>query len=475
MKAPALLALLLCTTPLAAQEMRARAARLDSILPTIMDSAQVPGLTLVAFENGKPVAWRTYGVRNSRTKEPVDTATVFEAMSLTKQVVAYIAMRLADRKLLDLERPAYLYLPHPDLDDPRAKQVTLAMLLSHSSGLPNWRPDGGKLAFRFDPGTRFGYSGEGYVWLGMVIEKVTGKPLAEVARTEVFTPLDMPNSSLAWDPRFAGNAAAPHVDSGPLPVRTSSEVNAAASLRTTGPDYGRFVAAILNAKGISRAARDRMFTPRIAVADSFYWGLGLGVEKPATGGRAVMQWGDNWGYKGFLLVDPDRGTGLVYFANSNSGMSVRNVVVETLMPGQHPALAWSRYEQFDAPVRQVRREITATLASAGTDSMIRQYRALRKVRPPEAFDEEMLNTIGYQLLRAGKNKDAIAVFQLNVESFPQASNPYDSLGEAYAADGQDALAIATYEKSIALDPSNANAVEIVKKLRDKQPGSSSQH
>lgn len=474
MKAPAILALLLSATPLAAQEMRTRVARLDSILPTIMDSAEVPGLTLVAFEKQKPVAWRAYGVRNSRSMEPVDTSTVFEAMSLTKQVVAYIAMRLADRKLLDLERPAYLYLPHPDLDDPRAKQVTLAMLLSHSSGLPNWRPQGGKLVFRFDPGTRFGYSGEGYVWLGMVIEKVTGKPLTEVARTEVFAPLDMPNSSLIWEPRFT-NLAAPHVDSGPASPRTGTEVNAAASLRTTGPDYGRFVTAILNAKGISRAARDRMFTPRINVADSMYWGLGLGLERPTPDHRAFMQWGDNWGYKGFLLVDPDRGTGLVYFANSNSGMSVRDAIVEALMPGPHPALAWNQYEQFDAPARQTRREIMATLAAAGTDSMIRQYRALRQSRPADAFDEQMLNTIGYQLLRAGKNKDAIAVFQLNVESYPEASNPYDSLGEAYAADGQDALAIANYEKSIALDPTNTNAVEVVKRLRDKQSGASSQH
>ncbi len=475
MKAPVILALLLLGTPLAAQEMRGRLARLDSILPVIMDSAEVPGLTLVVFEKGKPVAWRAYGVRSLRTNEPVDTATVFEAMSLTKQVVAYLAMRLADRGLLDLERPAYLYVPHPDLDDPRAQQVTGAMLLSHTSGLPNWRPEGGKLVFRFDPGTRFGYSGEGYVWLGKVIEQVAGKPLAEVARVEVFKPLDMPNSSLTWEPRFASNMAVPHADTAALAPRTSTDVNAAASLRTTGPDYGRFVTAILNAKGISRAARDRMFTPRINVADSMYWGLGLGLERPAPDHRAFMQWGDNWGYKGFLLVDPDRGTGLVYFANSNSGMSVRNAIVERLLPGPHPALAWNRYEQYDAPARQTRREITATLAGAGTDSMIRQYRTLRQTRPPEAFDEEMLNTLGYQLLRAGKRKDAIAVFQLNVESFPTASNPYDSLGEAYAADGQDALAIANYEKSIALDPSNANAVEIVKQLRDKQSGSNSQH
>ena len=176
-------------------------------------------------------------------------------MSLTKQVVAYIAMRLVDQGKLDLDQPLASYLPHPDLDDPRSRQVTARMVLSHTSGLPNWRPDSGELVFNSDPGTRYGYSGEGYVWLGMVIEKLTGLPLAEVAQREVFQPLGMTRSSLVWEERFAGDMAVPHAD-GPVPVqvRTTGNANAAASLRTTGPDYGRFIAALLGPKGLSRAS-----------------------------------------------------------------------------------------------------------------------------------------------------------------------------------------------------------------------------
>lgn len=461
--------LLLLSAPLHAQEMVARVQHLDSLLPRVMDSAEVPGLLLVAFEARKPVAWRAWGVRNARGREPMDTSTVIEAMSLTKPVVAYIAMRLVDRGRLALDRPAWSYAPHPDLDDPRARSVTIAMLLSHSSGLPNWRPDGGELVFRFDPGTRFGYSGEGYVWLGMVIERVTGRSLADVARAEVFGPLDMPNSSLVWESRFERVMAAPHADAGPIAVRTSPKANAAASLRTTAPDFGRFVAALLAPRGITPASRDLMLRPRVQVEDStMAWGLGVGIERPQPGGRLFMQWGDNWGYKGFLLVDPDRGSGLAYFANSNSGMSVRNTIVEALLPGPHPSLAWSQYEQYDAPVRQTRRELAATLGRAGTDSMVLQYRALRASMPATAFNEEMLNTMGYQLLRGGKVKDAIAVFALNVEQYPSASNPWDSLGEALAEDGQVACAIQSYGKAIELDPSNGNAVAIVAGLRAKQ-------
>lgn len=463
----ALSAGLLFAGPLVSQEAASRLRLLDRDLPAIMDSAGVPGLMLVVFEHGRVAATRSYGVRSSVTKVPVDSATVFEAMSLTKQVVAYIALRLAEQGRLDLNRPLAQYLPHPDLDDPRSAQVTARMVLSHTSGLPNWRPDGGTLVFNSDPGTRFGYSGEGYVWLGMAIEKLTGLPLEEVARREVFLPLEMPRSSLVWETRFADDVAAPHADADtPVEVRTSGGVNAAASLRTTAPDYGRFIAALLAPRGLTRESIALMLTPVIDVAPGVEWGSGVGVEH-GDSGRAFFQWGDNFGYKGFLLVDPDRGSGIAYIANSQDGMSVRNAILSRMMPGTHPSTAWNGYEQYDAPTRKVALSLTQALKEGGVPAMVARYTALRATEPATAFDEAQLNTIGYQLLRSGRVKEAIAVFELNVREFPKASNPYDSLGEAYAADGQTQLAIANYEKSLALDQGNTNAVQQLAKLRQQ--------
>ena len=80
------------------------------------------------------------------------------------------------------------------------------------------------------------------------------------------------------------------------------------------------------------------------------------------------------------------------------------------------------------------------------------------------FDEGELNTLGYQLLEAKKFKEAIRIFQLNVENYPQSGNVYDSLAEAYMDNGDKRLAIDNYQKSIQLEPSNKNAVEMLKKL-----------
>jgi len=458
---------LLLAGPLASQDAAARLRMLDRDLPAIMDSAGVPGLMLVVFENGRVAATRSYGVRSTATRAPIDSETVFEAMSLTKQVVAYIAMRLVDQGKLDLDQPLARYVPHPDLDDARSQQVTGRMVLSHTSGLPNWRPDGGKLVFNSDPRNRFGYSGEGYVWLGMVIEKLIGLPLAEVARREVFLPLGMTRSSLVWEDRFADDVAVPHAD-GPAPVqlRTTGNANAAASLRTTGPDYGRFIAALLVPKGLSRASAGIMLTPVIDVAPGVQWGTGIGIER-GDSGRAFFQWGDNFGYKGFLLVDPDRGEGIAYIANSESGMSVRSAILARMMPGTHPAVTWNNYEQYDTPTRKVLVSLIQALGDGGVAVMTTRYSALRASEPATAFNEAQLNTVGYQLLRSGRTKDAIAVFELNVGEYPAASNPYDSLGEAYAADGQVQLAITNYEKSLALDGNNSNAVQQLTKLRQQ--------
>ena len=80
------------------------------------------------------------------------------------------------------------------------------------------------------------------------------------------------------------------------------------------------------------------------------------------------------------------------------------------------------------------------------------------------FDEAELNTLGYQLLGSRNFKEAIRIFQLNVEAYPQSSNAYDSLAEPYMDNGDTRLAIANYQKSLQLDPSNSNAVQMLKKL-----------
>jgi CubicO group peptidase (beta-lactamase class C family) len=140
-----------------------------------MAESRVPGLSIALIEHGK-IAWeRGLGVKNTASGEKVNSNTVFEAASLSKRVFAYAVLKLVDRRLIDLDVPLFQYFPGY-IDDPRIRTVTARQVLTHTSGLPNWRPNGKPLAFAFDPGTRFSYSGEGFVYLQAVVEHLTGIP-----------------------------------------------------------------------------------------------------------------------------------------------------------------------------------------------------------------------------------------------------------------------------------------------------------
>jgi len=119
---------------------------------------------------------------------------------------------------------------------------------------------------------------------------------------------------------------------------------------------------------------------------------------------------------------------------------------------------------FD-PRRSITETLSASIASSGVDAAIKQYHDLKAARPTTYnFDEGELNTLGYQLIRAKKFKDAIRIFQLNIEAYPQSSNVYDSLGEAFMDDGNKPQAIVNYQRSVQLNPKNRNAVVYLQKL-----------
>ena len=109
--------------------------------------------------------------------------------------------------------------------------------------------------------------------------------------------------------------------------------------------------------------------------------------------------------------------------------------------------------------------LSATIAASGVDATVKQYHDMKaSAGNTYNFDEDELNTLGYQLIRTNKFQDAIRIFQLNVEAYPNSANTYDSLGEAYMDAGERTQAIANYQKSLQLNPKNHNAAVTLQKL-----------
>jgi tetratricopeptide (TPR) repeat protein len=115
--------------------------------------------------------------------------------------------------------------------------------------------------------------------------------------------------------------------------------------------------------------------------------------------------------------------------------------------------------------KSIAETLSATIASNGIDQAAKQYHLIRAAAPATYnFDEDELNSLGYQLLQAHKLNQAIRIFQLNIEAYPQSGNTWDSLAEAYMDDGDKAQAIANYQRSLRINPRNANAVKMLQKL-----------
>jgi CubicO group peptidase (beta-lactamase class C family) len=193
-------------------------SQIDVEVTRMMEAAHVTGVGIAVWNDDKVAYLKTYGERNTEKHLPLTPDSVMTAASLTKPAFAAMVMELVHERVIDLDKPVYEYLPKPlpdysaykDLvDDPRYKQITMRMLLDHTSGFPNWRrfTDDKKLRIYFPPGSRFAYSGEGIALAQMVVETVTKKSVTELMNEHIFQPLGMTRTNMVWEERFEDDYA----------------------------------------------------------------------------------------------------------------------------------------------------------------------------------------------------------------------------------------------------------------------------
>ena len=170
-------------------------SKMEADIQDMMKQSQIPGLSVTVFSGGQIVYAKGFGVRNLVTGEPVDPETIFEAASISKPMTAFAAMKLVEKKQLNLDQSLAEYLTIPYLNDPKtAAQITLRMVLNHTSGLSN-DPWGIDRKVYFTPGDHFSYSGGGFRYLQTVLETVSGVPFREYMERELLKPLAMSRSS----------------------------------------------------------------------------------------------------------------------------------------------------------------------------------------------------------------------------------------------------------------------------------------
>jgi len=340
-------------------------------LRRLLDHSGAKAVSVAVVQEAKVVYHDVVGVVDPKIKQAVDEQTVFRGASLSKPVFAYLVMKLAGEGILDLDKPLVQYLGRPlpeypdyrDLKaDDRYRLLTARIILSHRSGFPNWRimNPGGRLDFKFTPGERFKYSGEGYRLLQMVLEQITGKPVNDLAGEKVFVPLGMANTSYLWERRFDGNFAVDmNSDLGPLIQRTKTVPNSAGSLLSNAADYAAFLAATVGGQGLKKGSVETMLKRAIGVTskslhaeqgtdpgilEKIDLGRGLGWGRfKCPAGEAIFHTGREEGCDCYAVYFLDRGLGLVVFSVTDVSAPVVPAISKELIGDVFSPFAWLMY------------------------------------------------------------------------------------------------------------------------------------
>lgn len=331
---------------------------LADAMPGLLAELGVPGAQAVLLQDGLPAWSDCWGRCEQGGQTAVQADTVFEAASMSKPLFAYLVLQQVQAGRLALDRPVLDYLPEIFAPpQPWQALITARMLLTHTSGLPNWRPEAGPsenegpLQLLFKPGQRYEYSGEGYFYLQRVLERLTGLPLEELARQQLFEPLGMHNSSFVLTPAIRRQRARGHGEqSQVLPASEYLHANSAYTLFTTAGDYALYLAELMRAdRSAAHAlkaealqemlshqvaapapAREPIPRPGAAQGRAVFWGLGWGINTTALGDIVYHSGTNSTGFRCYSQFSPSRRSGLVLMSNSLAGNRLWSRVVAAI-------------------------------------------------------------------------------------------------------------------------------------------------
>jgi CubicO group peptidase (beta-lactamase class C family) len=330
-----------------------RIANLERHIRELIVNLRVPGVSAAIIRDAR-IGWaKGFGVRDRSTGAPVNDDTIFSAQSMSKPVFAYRVMKLAEQGVLNLDAPLTQYTPDVFVPgEPRLKQITARRVLSHTTGLPNWRSKEDPLRINFTPGTKWSYSGEGYHYLQSVVTRLVGhtdethcdrfelgyrvcaSDFGEYMEANLLRPFGMNSSGYVLTAAMEKNVARRH-DKGGMPMEqkpnTAADVaryGSAGSLMTTARDYAAFLIEVMQPKPADRyrlneASRREMLKPHIDVPAPIKesWALGWQIWH-LDQGDVVAHGGDDEGWHSLAMLSTVRKTGFVLLTNGENGATM---------------------------------------------------------------------------------------------------------------------------------------------------------
>ncbi len=444
----------------------------DEYVNTATKFDQFSGSILIA-KNGTPIINKGYGMANYELNVSNTPNTVYRIASLTKQFTAMAIMQLQEQGKLNVNELICKYLENCPTT---WKSVIIRQLLTHTSGIPNFSslPDWDEklsiqpftkiefvnvfrdLPLQFTPDEKFKYSNSGYYLLGLVIEKVSGESFEEFLSKNIFVPLEMKNTKM-YDPHpLTQNASTGYYWSlnsyVNAPYHNSISAYANGGLISTTEDLLRWDQALYTEKLVSQKSLDEMFTPL-----KNNYGYGWIIEKKFNR-KSLAHSGSFNGFSSFILRFPEERITILILSNSDETSA-------TKIANNLAAIVFG--EKYKLPLPKISDVLAANIIKKGINSSLQLYRELKKNETDKYdFSEKLLDGLGWDLIENKRFQDAIEIFKLVIQDFPQSANAYDSLGEAYLLAKHYELALDSFKKFLDLDKQNEHAKEMIKKVEE---------
>lgn len=463
--------------PTQAQPRDARAEATDKLVRAYIQAFRVPGAQVAVVKNGRIVFARSYGHANVELGVPATNDTIFTLASISKSFTGLAAMQAVQAGTLDLAAPISRYLD----DLPEAwRTITARQLLSHTSGLPDtlraptvdtdqekaWAWTIGQ-PMRFAPGERFEYCQTNYTLIQRILNKLAGRPRDAMLVDQQIAAAGMTHTHYADSTDVVSGYGPDYRYAYPTPgapgiLRHNFRVSLpfhrpSNGLVGTAQDMARWLIALQQGKLLDAGHVETMWTPAtFNNGKAGQWGMGWLVLPRAAGHRAV---GLTGGARSAYYLYPEDDVGVVILTNLNGAYP--EDIIDQVAAIYAPGFRLSGVAALRAALE--------ARGYADSDAMLAR---MKREDPGFAPGEAELNDWGYRLLSSRRAREALEVMKLIAGMFPQSGNAFDSLGEAYTATGDKALAVAAYRRAIELDPKNQNARDWLTRL--ETPGLKSQ-
>lgn len=319
----------------------AEEARIDAVVQKFMRGPGAVGMSVAVARGEELLYERAHGFADLEFTVNADPETMFRIGSVTKQFTAAAIVLLSERGKLSVDDPLAKFLP----DYPRGGDITLRHLLTHTGGVPNYTNLGPKwetvvarelaheelvalwrdLPLDFEPGTKWNYSNSGYYLLGMVIEKVGGKPYDEWLRENLFDPLKLTRTRYDSNGEVLLNRAQGYgFADGKFwndQLIGMSQPGAAGALVSTAGDLVRWQIALVNGRVVKPSSYEEMTLPYLFEdgRDAQY-GFGLALT-PTAGAACISHGGGIFGFNSWLGYWPETGLSIAVISNCEAHRS----------------------------------------------------------------------------------------------------------------------------------------------------------